>query len=127
MARNRETSTVQTPALLAVGARPDVLVWRQQVGVFRSYDDPDRLVRVGVPGMSDAMAVVAVEVTPAMVGRTVGVFVSAEFKTADGRQRKPQRAWQRAVEQRGGVYAVVRSEADMRALVARVQSGDAGQ
>lgn len=125
MARNRETRTVQTPALLAVGARPDVLVWRQQVGVFRSYDDPDRLVRVGVPGMSDSMAVIAVEVTPEMVGRTVGVFVSAEFKTETGHQSKPQRAWQRAVEQRGGVYAVVRSEADMRALVARVRSGDA--
>lgn len=122
MAQNRETRETQAPALLAVGARPDVLVWRQQSGVFRSYDDPQRIVRVGVPGMADAGMIVAVTVTPDMVGRTLGVAVQAEFK-AGSRQTDRQQCWQAAVEQRGGIYRVVRSPADMLALVADVQRG----
>lgn len=123
MAQNPETRQAQNPALLAVGARPDVLIWRQQSGVFRSYDDPNRIVRVGVPGMSDAGAIVAVTITPDMVGKTVGVAVQPEFKTARGTQRDKQANWQAAVEQRGGVYALVRSDAEMIQLVERVQRG----
>lgn len=123
MAQNPETRLSQNPALLAVGSRPDVLIWRQQSGVFRSYDDPSRIVRVGVPGMADAGAIVAVKITPDMVGKTVGVAVQPEFKTARGTQRDKQANWQAAVEQRGGVYALVRSDADMVKLVERVQRG----
>lgn len=123
MAQNPETRQAQNPALLAVGARPDVLIWRQQSGVFRSYDDPSRIVRVGVPGMADAGAIVAVTITPDMVGKTVGIAVQPEFKTARGTQRDKQANWQAAVEQRGGVYALVRSDAEMIQLVERVQRG----
>ena len=124
MARNRETRTVQNPALVAVGARPDVLVWRQQSGLFRAYEDPDRLVRVGQPGMSDALAVVAVKITSDMVGKTIGVAVAPEFKAGRGQQSQPQRDWQAAFEKRGGVYAVIRSAAEMVGLVDRVQRGE---
>lgn len=110
--------------MLAVGMRPDVLVWRQQSGVFRAYDDPSRIVRVGVPGMSDAGAIVAVTITPDMVGKTIGVAVQPEFKTAKGTQRDKQQLWQAAVEKRGGVYALVRSAEQMTELVARVQRGE---
>jgi hypothetical protein len=111
--------------MLAVGARPDVLVWRQQSGLFRSYNDPDRLVRVGAPGMSDAAMVVAVTIGPEMVGKTVGVCCMPEFKTTAGRQSEAQRNWQAAVEARGAVYGLVRSADDMLALVAKVQDGSA--
>ena len=47
------------PAVVCSVAHPDVLVWRQQVGIFRAYDDPKRVVHIGTPGMSDSMAVVA--------------------------------------------------------------------
>lgn len=123
MAQNRETREAQNPALLAVGARPDVLVWRQQSGVFRSYNDPQRVVRIGVPGIADSLAVVAVTITPDMVGKTIGVAVAPEFKTSSGRQSQPQKDWQAAFEKRGGVYRVVRSAAEMLGLVADVQSG----
>ena len=123
MTQNRETREAQNPALLAVGARPDVLIWRQQSGVFRSYDDPQRVVRVGVPGLADSLAVVAVTVTPDMVGKTIGVAVAPEFKTAKGRQSEAQRLWQRAFEARGGIYRLVRSAADMLQLVQDVQRG----
>lgn len=124
MAQNKETRETQNPALLAVGARPDVLIFRQQSGLFRAYDSPERIVRVGHPGMADAGAIVAVTITPEMVGKTIGVAVQPEFKTAKGRQRANQENWQRAVEQRGGVYAVVRTAEEMVALVERVQRGE---
>lgn len=123
MAQNKETRTVQNPALLAVGARPDVLIWRQHVGVFRAMDDPRRIVKIGTPGMADSMAVVRVTITPDMVGKTIGVAVAPEFKTGTGRQREAQKNWQRAFEQRGGIYAVIRSPDEMTALVEGVQNG----
>lgn len=123
MAQNRETREAQNPALLAVGARPDVLVWRQQSGVFRSYNDPQRVVRIGVPGIADSLAVVAVTITPDMVGKTIGVAVAPEFKTTTGKQRPEQAAWEQAFRKRGGIYRLIRSAADMLQLVQDVQRG----
>lgn len=123
MPRNRETRTVQNPALLAAGARHDVLVWRQQCGLFRQFEAPHAPVRVGQPGISDAMAVVAVTITPEMVGKTIGAAVAPEFKTRRGQQSEDQTNWQRAFEARGGVYRIVRSPADMLALIEDVQRG----
>ena len=58
-----------------------------------------------------------------MVGKTIGVAVQAEVKTRTGRQRDDQRTWQTAVEQRGGIYQLVRSGEDMTALIDRVRRG----
>lgn len=123
MAQNRETRTAAHPALLAVGARADVMVWKQPVGLFRALEDPQRKVMVGTPGQSDAMAVVAVTITPDMVGKTIGVAVAPEFKTTMGRQSERQKNWQAAFEKRGGVYRLVRSADDMLQLVSDVQAG----
>ena len=122
MAQNSETR-VQNSAFLAVGQRPDVIVWRQQVGKYRAMHDPERVVTVGVPGMADSMMVVAVEITPEMVGRKIGVAVAVEFKTEKGQQEKRQKAWQNAFESRGGIYALVRSADEMVKLVEDVQNG----
>lgn len=108
--------------MLAVGQRQDVLVWRQQSGLFRQFEAPHTPVRVGQPGMSDAGMIVAVTITPDMVGKTIGVAVQPEFK-ARGKQSTAQSNWQRAVAKRGGIYRLVRSEADMLALVDDVQAG----
>lgn len=123
MAKNRETRTVQNPALLAVGARPDVLVWRQQCGLFRQYAPPYNPVYVGTKGIADSMAVVAVTITPDMVGKTIGVAVAPEFKTTKGTQSESQKLWQAAFQSRGGVYRLVRNDADMLALIDDVQAG----
>lgn len=123
MAKNRETRTVQNPALLEVGARPDVLIWRQHSGMFRQFEPPHEPVRVGVPGIADSIAVVAVKITPDMVGKTIGVAVAPEFKTTKGKQSERQRDWQAAFEKRGGVYRLVRSAAEMLALIDDVQAG----
>ncbi len=121
MPKNKETRTVQNPAMLAAGGRRDVLVWRQQSGLFYTHDGNP--VRVGLPGMADAGMIVAVTVTPEMVGKTIGVAVQPEFKTRGGRQSEPQQNWQAAVEKRGGVYRLVRSAAEMDQLIADVQNG----
>jgi hypothetical protein len=120
--KNRETRAVQLPAMLAVGSRPDVLLWRQQVGLFRQMNPPHAPVYVGTPGMADVGMVVAVQITPELVGRRLGVAVQAEMK-AGGRQSERQRDWQAAFEARGGIYRLVRSADDMRQLVEDVQHG----
>lgn len=125
MAKNRETRTVQNPAMIEAGMRPDVLVFRQQSGLYRAYDNPDRLVRVGQVGMADLGMIVAVTVTPDMLGKTIGVAVQAECKTSRGSQEKDQKTWAASVQARGGVYRVVRSAADMKQLIDDVQAGRA--
>lgn len=123
MAANKESRHVQNPAMLAVGARNDVLVWRQQVGMFRQYEHPYAPIRIGLPGMSDSMMIVSVIITEEMVGKRIGVAVCAEFKQGKGKQSEQQKRWQDAVEMRGGIYQVVRSADEMVSLVQRVQCG----
>lgn len=119
-----ERNSVQNPSLLLAGQRPDTLIWRQQSGVFRSYDTPDRIVRVGTPGMADAGAIVAVTITPDMVGQTIGVAVQVEFKTSTGRQSADQKLWQLATEKRSGVYSIVKSTNDMEQLLNDISTGN---
>lgn len=119
---NPETK-IQNACLLAVGTMPDVLAWRQHVGKYRAISNADQIISIGVPGMADCLAVVAVTVTPEMVGKKIGVAVAAEFKTATGKQAMAQKLWQHAFTQRGGVYRLVRSEADMLRLIDDVRAG----
>lgn len=109
--RNTESNIV-AEILLAIGQRPDVLAMKRTVGKFRSLDDPQRIVTVGTPGEPDIGAVVAVTITPDMVGRTVGLAVGIEVKTAIGRQREGQKLFEHAWTKRGGVYVLARSAED---------------
>lgn len=122
MARKQETND-QNAALLAVGTDPEVMVWRNQTGVFRSMDDPDRLIKVGNPGAPDALGVVAVTITPDMVGKTIGVAIAPEFKTAKGKASAPQRNWGAAFIRRGGLWRLIRSPDEMKAFVEDVKNG----
>lgn len=118
-----EKNTVQTPALIAASKRPDTLIWRQQSGVFRSMEEPSRIVRVGTPGMADAGAIVAVTITPDMVGKTIGVALQVEFKTKTGRQSTQQKNWQSAVAKHSGIYTIARSTTDLESLIDSISSG----
>ena len=87
------------------------LVWRNQVGLFKTLDG--RTVNIGIKGSSDLMAVKPTVITPEMVGQTLAVFVAVEVKTATGRQSEPQKKWQKAVEKLGVKYILARSEDDI--------------
>ena len=87
------------------------LVWRNQVGLFKTMDG--RAVNIGIKGSSDLMAVKPTVITPDMVGQTLAVFVAVEVKTATGRQSEPQKKWQKAVEKLGVKYILARSENDI--------------
>ena len=87
------------------------LVWRNQVGLFKTMDG--RTVNIGIKGSSDLMAIKPTVITPDMVGQTLAVFVAVEVKTATGRQSEPQKKWQKAVEKLGVKYILARSENDI--------------
>lgn len=125
MAQNRETREVQNPAFLEVGCDPDVLIWREQVGLFRALDNPDRKVSVGTPGISDSVMAVTVTITPDMVGKRIAVCAFPEFKTKTGKQRTAQLNWQNAAAMRCAPYRLIRSPAEMRQFVRDIQSGRA--
>lgn len=119
MTKNKETTHIQNPCFLAASDYP-VLMWRQQAGLYRSYDNPDRLVRVGLPGMADTGLIVPMVITPDMVGQTVGVAVQVEFKIGKGKQSGKQEDWQTAVEKAGGIYQVIRSVEEFRDMITRL-------
>ena len=87
------------------------LVWRNQVGLFKTMDG--RTVNIGIKGSSDLMAIKPTVITPDMVGQTVAVFVAVEVKTATGQQSEPQKKWQKAVEKLGVKYIIARCEDDI--------------
>lgn len=97
MAQQRETREVQNPAFLAVGTRDDVMIWRQQVGLFRLYHNPEIPIEIGKAGMADSCMGVKVRITPDMVGKEVAILCQPEFKTARGKQAEAQQRWERAI------------------------------
>lgn len=104
---NPETD-LKNEILLELGQRPDVYIQNTPCGVFRALDS-ERRVRIGNPGQSDLYAVVAVTITPDMVGQTVGVAWFPEVKTARGSQQDNQKLFAHAVTRRGAEYSLIRS------------------
>lgn len=71
----------------------------------------------GHPGISDLGGWRPVTITQAMVGTVIAQRLEAEVKTDKGRASREQLAWIEAVNKAGGRAGIVRSEADLRALV----------
>lgn len=111
---------IKNEILLDFGQASDIYIQNQPTGVFRAMDS-DRVIRVGNPGQSDLLAVVAVTITPDMVGQVIGAAVFIETKTATGRQRDNQKLFQHAVEKRGAMYLVARSIECVQAGLARLR------
>lgn len=82
------------------GTRSDMRIWRANTGVARFARR--RVVRFGVPGQAD--------LTGILPG---GIRLEIEVKSHDGRQTPDQRAYQRMIEQFGGVYVLARSVQDV--------------
>ena len=114
---NAETD-LQQRIRLALGLRPDLRLFRNQVG---SLPDPrtGRLVTFGLArGSADLIGWRTVTVTPDMVGQQLAVFTSIEVKTPTGRLAPMQQAWLGTVRGAGGIAGVARSVGDAVRIVA---------
>lgn len=108
---NAETD-LQQRIRLALGLRPDLRLYRNQVG---QLPDPKtgRPVQFGLArGSADLIGWRTITVTPDMVGRRLAVFTSIEVKTSTGRLTPAQHAWLGVVRSAGGIAGVARSVAD---------------
>lgn len=118
--QKKETTSVQNPVLIE-SSKYNCLMYRQQSGLFRSLNDPDRKVRVGLPGMADSAMIVPVRITQEMVGQVVGLGVQIEFKEGSGQQQEKQKKWQKAVERAHGIYKIVRSVDEFKQFMNHLQ------
>ena len=89
--------------LVAVTALPEALFWRSNSGV--GVTPSGAVLRANVAGCAD------------ITGCWRGRFVAIEVKTAIGRQSRPQRLFQAAVERAGGIYIIATSPADVMAAL----------
>ena len=108
--RNAETN-IMNRIMLSM-SKKGFMVWRNNVGVFKSMDG-SQTIRIGQVGSSDIMAIKPTVITQDMVGQTLGIFVAVEVKTATGKQSEPQKKWQAAVEKLGVKYFLARHEDDV--------------
>jgi hypothetical protein len=102
--------------MLALGRRPDMRLWRQNVGSIPVRDERGRIVRVfhtGVPkGASDISGYV----------RPEGWRLEIEVKGPDGVRTREQETFARLVSQGGCVYALVAYDAG-RSMAENVAAG----
>ena len=113
---NAETD-LQQRIRLALGTRPDLRLFRNQVG---QLPDPrtGRPVQFGLArGSADLIGWRIITITPGMVGQRIAVFTSIEVKTPTGRVRSEQQAWLACVQQCGGIAGVARSIADATQII----------
>ena len=123
-------SKIQKSIHAALGSRPDVRLFRQNVGQGWTGSDVGRFdngaivihdarpLRCGLcKGSSDLIGLQSVTVTPEMVGRTLAVFVAVEVKAARGRATQQQRRFLDMVERMGGLSGVARSVDEAEAIL----------
>ena len=113
---NAETE-IQQRIRLALGTRPDLRLFRNQVG---QLPDPrtGRPVQFGLArGSADLIGWRSVVITPEMVGQRVAVFTSLEVKTPTGRLTPAQQAWLGTVHNAGGIAGVARSVRDANEIL----------
>lgn len=94
---------LQHEILRVFGTRPDLRIWRANVGVARIGR---RVVRFGVPGQADITGILP-------NGRRLEI----EVKAPGGRQSEDQVNFQRMIERFGGLYVLARSLEDVRKAI----------
>ena len=113
---------IQTRWLMFISRRPDVRMFRNNVGTgWQGQVVSKELGAVVIQnarplhaglcvGSSDLIGWKTVTITPDMVGQQVAVFVAAEVKTATGRLTGEQQNFLNKVRDAGGLAVVIRSE-----------------
>lgn len=99
---------IQDQIRLALGRNPDLVLFRNNIGVG---DVRGCKVRFGVGGPGGAD----------IIGCYRGRFVGVEIKTATGRQSPEQILFQNLIRAKGGIYVVLRSVEEALAWVADLE------
>jgi hypothetical protein len=101
---------IKAEVMLALGSYADVLIMDNPSGLARYPGGAAVPYGVGLRhlGGSDLIGILR-------GGDGRGLFLAVELKSATGRQRAEQRAFEAAVRQRGGEYALIRSAGEARA------------
>lgn len=90
---------IQNEILRVFGARPDMRLWRANVGMMVIDGRP---VRFGIKGQADLTGILA-------GGRRLEI----EVKSPTGKQSEDQRNFQAMIERQGGLYILARSVQDV--------------
>lgn len=113
-------ASVLAEVKLALGALPDLTIWRCNTGA--GLMDGGRWVEFGTPGQADVQGVLTVAALAVVDGKVVGLspvaigrFFTIETKathrpTCQCKSCKLQRAWGAMVVRRGGVYGIARTK-----------------
>ncbi len=113
VAEMKETEIVKA-ILLAVGNEPDFRLWRNNVGALP--DVTGRVVTYGLaPGSADLIGVLA------PWGRLIALEVKTHRKGS--KQTEDQVNWEKVIHEMNGVYVVVRSAEDARAVLEWARGG----
>jgi hypothetical protein len=119
---------VQAEIRRALGSCEDLVIWRQNVGL---YERDGRAVRAGLcVGSSDLIGVLTVRVPHTdgapfpLYYATIGRFIALEVKTRTGRVSPEQKRFLELVRRMGGFGAVVRSPEEALEAVERARKGE---
>ncbi|MGB7568377.1 MAG: hypothetical protein WBM07_10975 [Chitinivibrionales bacterium] len=122
-------SPIQNKIMLALGGRPDVRIFRNNVGngfFGKAFEESGRCitlidyrrVQFGLAvGSSDLIGFKSVTITPDMVGRRVAVFLSPEVKKPGATGKTHQKDWRDMVNGFGGISGIVKSVEEAQELV----------
>jgi len=118
-------SPIQKTILAEIGSRPDVRLFRNNVGlgvcgkIVRRLGDEflirhGRVVKFGLHvGSGDLIGWQTRTITPEMVGKKIAVFLSIETKSDTGEARSEQVTWRDGVISCGGISGVCRCVDDV--------------
>lgn len=113
---------IQYDILRHFGSRPDMLIWRNNVGVGRTLQD-DRVKRFGLPGSPDILGVLMIRDSDDLQRipnhPPFGLALGIEVKTEHGRQSEKQQNFEDAFTKRGGIYVLARSIEDVEQAIGR--------
>lgn len=83
--------------LVELSKIPQVRVWKQQTGVARSMDDPDRIISFGIKGSGDISGIVTVKCG-------LGVRLEIDKKIGKDKMSDDQIKFAAMITARGGLY-----------------------
>lgn len=123
--------TVLHELMLAIGQRPELKIFRNNVGTGWQgkrkvipgkpndvYLENARPLHAGLcVGSSDLIGYTMVEITPEMVGQKVAIFTAIEVKAKGKNASEEQKNFIEVVKHAGGLAGVARKEADALKII----------